>query len=607
MQLKRIHSKSTKKINLRGHFTAMQHNSTGNESKAYFTRCLGTYYLLARPTGSTFSTYISVMVVLSIFSVLSTLGNGLVVYVYVKQKALQRANTLLLICLAFLDFVTAVVLEPLYVVRLLSEIFGFTSCVYILIVRRLLEYLRPVSFMTLALITIERYLALFKPITHRKMVTKRRLLHVVLLIWFVWFMIIFIRSFFPRITSAFYTFFTFVAFTLLAGNLIMYCKIGKLARLHSRPTRVSNAPGSLSAPYEKPTSRAPGTPGNENCRQAITYSRTNESVNYAMNAKRLNSATQSSEIAQTEKNTSHVKTVDTVSHVENREHGESLTRVENLTQAEKTHVPDEEDRQHVQILTHVENREHSESLTRVENLTQAEKTHVPDEDRQHVQILTHVEKTYVDILPNVIEETDHVENLMHVENTLVDTVQDIEDKDGVENLTHVQKTHVDTIEKTKHVDTIDKINNNHHELTQNCETTEKIEPSSTQFQDIQVTDSHTNAEASDKTNKCPNQIKNLVKLKNTVKLAVDTRERNATWTVFYIVLILAFSYVPISALLLYLSFRKEPDATSLFIYVPIADTLALVNALVNPFIYCYKNRKMRAAVKSVLQKARSDS
>ena len=510
------------------------------------------------------------MVVLSIFSVLSTLGNGLVVYVYVKQKALQRANTLLLICLAFLDFVTAVVLEPLYVVRLLSEIFGFTSCVYILIVRRLLEYLRPVSFMTLALITIERYLALFKPITHRKMVTKRRLLHVVLLIWFVWFMIIFIRSFFPRITSAFYTFFTFVAFTLLAGNLIMYCKIGKLARLHSRPTRVSNAPGSLSAPYEKPTSRAPGTPGNENCRQAIMYSKTNESVNYAMNAKRLNSASQSSEIAQMEKNTSHVKTVDTVSHVENREHSESLTRVENLTHAEKTHVPDEE-------------------------------------DRQHVQILTHVEKTYVDILPNVIEETDHVENLMHVENTLVDTVQDIEDKDGVENLTHVQKTHVDTIEKTEHVETIDKINNNHHELTQNCKTTEKIEPSSTQFQDIQVTDSHTNAEASDKTNKCPNQIKNLVKLKNTAKLAVDTRERNATWTVFYIVLILAFSYIPISALLLYLSFRKEPDATSLFIYVPIADTLALVNALVNPFIYCYKNRKMRAAVKSVLQKARSDS
>jgi hypothetical protein len=85
-------------------------------------------------------------------------------------------------------------------------------------------------------------------------------------------------------------------------------------------------------------------------------------------------------------------------------------------------------------------------------------------------------------------------------------------------------------------------------------------------------------------------------------LTVETRERNATWTVFYIVAILTLSYSPIAALLVYLSFKQPPDATLLFIYVPIADTIALFNALVNPFIYCYKNRKMRVAVKSVLQK-----
>ena len=584
----------------------MQHNNTANESEAQFTRCLGTYYLLERPTGSTFGTYISVIVVLSTFSVLSALGNGLIIYVYVKQKSLQRTNTQLLICLAFLDFVSAVVLEPLYVVRLLSEIFGFTSCVYILIVRRLLEYLRPVSFMTLALITIERYLALFRPITHRKMATKRRLLHVVLVIWFAWFVVILIRSFFPKITSAFYTFFTFVAFTLLTGNLIMYCKIGKLARLHSRPTRVSNAPGSLSVVYEKPTTRDFGTAGNENCPQAIVHSKTDDSVSYAMNANRRNSANQSSEMA---KNKPHVKNthVDTAPRVEKREHHENATRLENLSHVEKTHtdtVLDDEERQNIQISTYVENTlvdtvRDVKDTDNVENSAHVEKTHVDNvphvEATDDVENLAHVKNTLVDTVQDV-KEKGHVKNSTRarVEKTLVDTVQDIEETDNVENLTHVEKTHVDTIEKTEHTKTIHEINNNHCETTEDC--------SSVKFPDRRATRSYQNAETSEKTNKCPNQIANQAKLKNTAKLAAETRERNATWTVFYIVSILAFSYIPISALLLYLSFRKEPDAASLFIYLPIADTLALVNALVNPFIYCYKNRKMRAAVKSVLQK-----
>ena len=107
-----------------------------------------------------------------------------------------------------------------------------------------------------------------------------------------------------------------------------------------------------------------------------------------------------------------------------------------------------------------------------------------------------------------------------------------------------------------------------------------------------------------KTNKESPHKTNGTKLKNAGKL--ESRERNATWTVFYIVAILTLCYLPISTLLLFLTFKKEPDATMLFIYVPIADTIALFNALVNPLVYCYKNRKMRAAVKNVWQKARSN-
>lgn len=55
-------------------------------------------------------------------------------------------------------------------------------------------------------------------------------------------LLILIRSFAPGITLAFYVFFTLVAFSLLPGNIVMYFNIGKLARLHSRPTRLSTSP-----------------------------------------------------------------------------------------------------------------------------------------------------------------------------------------------------------------------------------------------------------------------------------------------------------------------------------------------------------------------------
>jgi hypothetical protein len=119
-----------------------------------------------------------------------------------------------------------------------------------------------------------------------------------------------------------------------------------------------------------------------------------------------------------------------------------------------------------------------------------------------------------------------------------------------------------------------------------------VKDKTVQFKNIKTTD--TNSET--KTNKDAKKT-----AANAEKL--ESKERNATWTVFYIVAVLTLCYLPISALLLYLTFKKEPDATVLFVYVPIADTVALFNAVVNPFIYCYKNRKMRAAAKNVLQKA----
>ena len=605
----------------------MNPNNTANDSEAYFTRCLGTYYLLTRPNGHTFMTYVSVIVVLSIFSVLSALGNGLIIYVYIKQKSLQRTNTLLLACLAFLDFVSAVVLEPLYVVRLLSEIFGFTSCVYVLIVRRLLEYLRPVSFMTLALITIERYLALFKAIVHRRMATKQRLLHVVLLIWFVWFLVIFIRSFFPQLTSAFYTFFTFVALSLLVGNLIMYFKIGKLARLHSRSTRVSTSPGSLSVGSKYPGSLTVGSMrrGSEN--SSVMYSKTEESVNCSVNAKGRSLGKVG--FQPTETGVTFTKTYEqpagkfdvlienNVLSTENETSSNSSTKEGSFYQERNVdferlrekatqiitsdHLEANEDENDGNLRETVNDRE---TNLKGENLTEP---FSKSSDNISKSNMTICKREDGNIMLEIKVKTDSNNNAGNTDishkSPGTDCFQYAQQLEG--NAEHNTTKGENSAESTtikasesfvNHGATDESV----HQAGSHSKAIVATDKAHIRFKKTKIMDTNSIT----KTNKESHHTTNGTVLTNAEKLG--SRERNATWTVFYIVAILTLCYLPISALLLFLTFKKEPDATMLFIYVPIADTIALFNALVNPLIYCYKNRKMRAAVKNVWQKARNN-
>ena len=639
----------------------MQVNSTNRSASEEYTRCLGIYHLLDRPSGDILSTYVSVIAILSMFSVLSALGNGVIIYVYLKQKSLQCTNTLLLICLAFLDFVSAVILEPLYVVRLLSEIFGFTSCVYILIVRRLFEYLRPVSFMTLALITIERYLALFKAITHRRIVTKVRILRVVFMIWFVWFWVICIRSFFPKFTSAFYTFFTFVACSLLAGNLLMYVKIGKLARLHSRPTQRSTAQGSLSVWYESrgTVSRRSATEDSVQCglnvkRHSSTrikiqpaggspqvtkinvepHGNTSKSKVFSKEDEQCNTSTQDVDLttpnkatdaqqspntlnAETElPNTSNCKTqADTCTSKSNLKAFEKATDFEAGTTKEQFQNNETKDLHTAptsnamfkpelcdhSIKADSTNDTNNNSLPSIkeENSPKDESiSEISRENNHQENIVQGTSRENTSTSRNVETNNAQETACCKSEATLENTTQD-------ENVRQVDLANI--VEKTEDVQ---KETAQNRKIPQVAQTS--FEETKSQIGNASEVEEKTKMKNNDSSREVKNakkrsKMKSRLSLKNTAKRLMETRERNATWTVFYIVAILAICYLPISILLIHLSFHKEPNATLLFVFLPIADTIALLNALVNPFVYCLKNRKMRNAVKNVLQRTRGAS
>ena len=109
---------------------------------------------------------LSVTIVLSIFILLSVVGNSLVCYVFYKQQNLRRVVYYPVISLAIADLLCGTLAMPAYIAKkhvregwwegFTCDVFRFTYF--------FTEYASVLSLMT---ISLERYIAVGKPVTHR--------------------------------------------------------------------------------------------------------------------------------------------------------------------------------------------------------------------------------------------------------------------------------------------------------------------------------------------------------------------------------------------------------------------------------------------------------
>jgi hypothetical protein len=109
---------------------------------------------------------LSVTIVLSIFILLTVVGNSLVCYVFYKQPNLRRVVYYPIISLAIADLLCGTLAMPAYIAKkhvregwwegFTCDVFRFTYF--------FTEYASVLSLMT---ISIERYIAVSKPVTHR--------------------------------------------------------------------------------------------------------------------------------------------------------------------------------------------------------------------------------------------------------------------------------------------------------------------------------------------------------------------------------------------------------------------------------------------------------
>lgn len=135
--------------------------------------------------GYVYSTNIATAVVNSIFSLTAVLGNFLIILAYQRTPSLHCPANTLLCCLAMSDFTVGLVAQPSFVAhkigeiqqnleiycatRIITETSGYISC--------------GVSILTLTVISLERYLAVYFHLRYNEIVTNFRALVTVGLLW----------------------------------------------------------------------------------------------------------------------------------------------------------------------------------------------------------------------------------------------------------------------------------------------------------------------------------------------------------------------------------------------------------------------------------------
>ncbi|CAB3981929.1 histamine H2 receptor-like [Paramuricea clavata] len=117
---------------------------------------------------------LSVTIVLAVFIVLSVVGNSLVCFVFYKQPNLRRVVYYPVISLAIADLLCGTLAMPAYIAK--KHVRGgwwegFTCDVF----RFTYFFTEYASVLSLMAISIERYIAVSKPVTHRTWLTKRKM------------------------------------------------------------------------------------------------------------------------------------------------------------------------------------------------------------------------------------------------------------------------------------------------------------------------------------------------------------------------------------------------------------------------------------------------
>ena len=223
-------------------------NATLNETNSFLCPSLP-IRVTSLPYRSTPTTQIVTLLTCIINGIscpVAIMENLLVFMVVLRKRNLRTVFNTSVLCLAFTDLLIAMFIQPAFIAYQTEKyIKGIYACVPYFIKTVFEFWCVGLSFVTLALITLERYVAVFKPFLYRASVTRVRVMMVIFSGWLVWSVFSFslrFSSFGMKLEA--YSILSSILITLTLLEIIfVYIKLYKFTRIKDRSvTQVSNTP-----------------------------------------------------------------------------------------------------------------------------------------------------------------------------------------------------------------------------------------------------------------------------------------------------------------------------------------------------------------------------
>ena len=126
--------------------------------------------------------YLTLIITSIIIALMTVISNGAFLIVVFRSRRLQTVHNILLVCLSMIDFVTGVIVTPVVATSLSFLMNQEYPCVLFWFWLISLYAVSMISFCTLGLISIEKYVAIVHPYYYERVVTKEKLILVTLAI-----------------------------------------------------------------------------------------------------------------------------------------------------------------------------------------------------------------------------------------------------------------------------------------------------------------------------------------------------------------------------------------------------------------------------------------
>ena len=128
---------------------------------------------------------IALVVINIIFCLLGTAANSLVIIAYCRNSHLRTIQNMLFLLLAFTDIGVTSFAQPAFAAAMLSDLLGKRDCLVWNITIILSWLFIGLSLVTIAVLTLQTYITLAYPYRFQSIITKTRLIILVVVFWFV--------------------------------------------------------------------------------------------------------------------------------------------------------------------------------------------------------------------------------------------------------------------------------------------------------------------------------------------------------------------------------------------------------------------------------------